>query len=219
MEMDISLADKSFAKKGLKWHCDWIAKAAEAGAKAYTGALYGHPGRIRKAAPCKAEFKRVCENLYKMASFASQQNVKIVLEPMSHFRTHIANTAEQLLNLIQGTKHENLFVLLDTYHMATEIRDFAKAIYLLKDKLYCIHACENDRGVPGGGIIPWNNIFAALKEINFDGYMVLESYNSSIRNGEFAFERGMFHNVCPNGDAFVRQGIDFLQSKLNNSNI
>jgi len=214
MEVDISLPDTSMASKALDWHCKWIAAGAEAGAKAYTGALYGHPGRIIKASPDKDEYKRICENLNKMAAFAAQHNVKIVLEPMSHFRTHIANTAGQLLQLIEGTNHENLFVLMDTYHMATEVRDYAAAIHLLKDKLYCIHACENDRGVPGGGIIPWNSIGTALNEIGFDGYMVLESYNSTIRNGEFAYERGMFHNVCPDGDEFVRKGVGFLKSIL-----
>lgn len=214
MEMDISLPDKTLAKKGLDWHCKWIAKGAAAGAKAYTGALYGHAGRIVKTAPDNDEFKRICENLNKMSEFAAQHDVKIVLEPMSHFRTHIANTPEQLLKLIQETNHDNLYVLMDTYHMVTEVRDFPAAIHMLKDKLYCIHACENDRGVPGGGIVPWNSIAKALKDINFDGYMVLEAYNSTIRNGDFAYERGMFHNVCPDGDEFVKKGVGFLKSTL-----
>ncbi|MEZ4560470.1 MAG: hypothetical protein R2854_29225 [Caldilineaceae bacterium] len=41
--------------------------------------------------------------------------------------------------------------------------------------------------------------------------MTMETYNSSI--GDFAFRRGMFHNVCPDGMAFVHQGMAFLQAK------
>ena len=52
-------------------------------------------------------------------------------------------------------------------------------------------------------------LFTTLHEIGFDGYVALEGYNSGI--GDFAFERGMFHNVCPDGPAFVRQGIGFLR--------
>ena len=33
------------------------------------------------------------------------------------------------------------------------------------DLLWGLHACENDRGVPGGGLVPWREIFAALKQI------------------------------------------------------
>ena len=38
---------------------------------------------------------------------------------------------------------------------------------------------------------------SVLDEIGFDGYIGLETYNSSL--GDFAFQRGMFHNVCPDG--------------------
>ncbi|MEZ4719664.1 MAG: hypothetical protein R2851_26800 [Caldilineaceae bacterium] len=59
--------------------------------------------------------------------------------------------------------------------------------------------------------MPWDDVFAALCDIGFDGYMTMETYNSSI--GDFAFRRGMFHNVCPDGMAFVHQGMAFLQAK------
>ena len=49
------------------------------------------------------------------------------------------------------------------------------------------------------------------RSLRFDGYVGLEGYNSSI--GDFAFERGMFHNVCPDGDDFVRRGIAFLREQ------
>jgi D-psicose/D-tagatose/L-ribulose 3-epimerase len=75
-----------------------------------------------------------------------------------------------------------------------------------------IHACESDRGVPGGGLVSWDAVFAALRKADFDGYMILESYNSSI--GDFAFLRGMFHNVCPDGEAFIRDGLAFVNAGL-----
>jgi len=50
-----------------------------------------------------------------------------------------------------------------------------------------------------------------LAEIGFDGYVGLETYNSSM--DDFAFERGMFHNVCPDGRTFLREGVAFLRSR------
>ncbi len=214
MEADISLADKNMARGGVEWHKRWMEKGAEAGALAYTGAIYGHPGNVVKSAPDPDEYKRICEHLHALAEFGRQHGIKLVLEPMSHFRTHLANTGKQLISLIEGADHGNLYCLLDTYHMVTEVRDFGREILLMKDKLYSVHACENDRGVPGGGIIPWDEIGNALSSSGFDKFIILESYNSSVREGNFAFERGMFHNVCPDGDDFVRKGIHFLKSKL-----
>ena len=48
--------------------------------------------------------------------------------------------------------------------------------------------------------------------MNFDGYMIFESYNSSIGNppGSFAYRRGMLHDVCADASDFVRTGLAFL---------
>ena len=131
---------------------------------------------------------------------------------MSHFRTHIANTPGQILRLIALADHPNLAVLLDTYHMITEVRDYAAAIRTVGSKLWGLHVCENDRGVPGGGLVPWDQVAAALREIAFDGYVMLEAYNSSL--DDFAYRRGMFHDVCPDGVAFARTGLGFLKDRL-----
>jgi D-psicose/D-tagatose/L-ribulose 3-epimerase len=106
--------------------------------------------------------------------------------------------------------------LLDTYHLVTEVRDYAEQVRMTRGKLWGIHACESDRGVPGGGLVPWRDVFTSLQEIGFDGCMVFESYNSSIGVpvGDFAFRRGMIRNVCPDGRAFVKTGLAFLKAGM-----
>lgn len=209
MSCDLSSDDHSERRSGLDWHKKQIDLAVELGAVAYSGALYGHTGVVKMRRPPAEEFPRTAEGLHELAEYAESKDITIVLEPMSRFRTHIANTPHQLLQLIDLADHSNLRVLLDTYHMLTEVRDYPAAIKLTSDHLWGIHACENDRGVPGGGIVPWEGIFQATREIGFDGYIIMETYNSSL--GDFAFERGMFHDVCPDGDAFVRRGLAFLK--------
>ena len=118
------------------------------------------------------------------------------------------NTPKQMMAPIDLADHENLSVLFDSYHVVTEIRDYGEAIRTVAPRLWCVHACENDRGAPGGGIIPWDEIFQALAATGFDGFLTLETYNSGI--GDFAYRRGMFHNVCPDGPAFVQQSLEFL---------
>lgn len=212
LECDVSSDDPTERRKGLAWHQRRINVTAELGAMAYTGALYGHPGVVKRRVPPPEEAPRTAEALHQIAEYAAQQGVRIGLEPMSHFRTHVANTPEQVMHLIALADHDNLRVLLDTYHLVTEIRDYARAIRTVRDRLLGVHACENDRGVPGGGLVPWPQVFAALKEIAFDGYLMLETYNSSL--GDFAFRRGLFHNVCPDAEAFVREGLGFVRQHL-----
>ena len=197
---------------GLAWHQRQVDLAAELGAMAYGGALYGHPGVVKRRIAPPDEYERIAAGLHRLAEYGRQRGVLIVVEPMSHFRTHIANTPQQIMRLAAMADHPNLRVALDTYHLITEVRDYRQAIVATAGRLWGLHACENDRGAPGGGLVPWNQVFAGLVDIDFSGYILLESYNSA--QGDFAQRRGMFHDVCPDPVAFVRQGFAFIHSQL-----
>jgi D-psicose/D-tagatose/L-ribulose 3-epimerase len=212
MECDLSSADPAGRAAGLAWHKKQLDLAGELGATAYSGALYGHTGVVCRRPPLTEEYERIAEGLQQLAEYGRARGTAVVLEPMSHFRTHLVNTPEQLLRLIAMADHPNLMALLDTYHMMVEVRDYAQAVRTAGARLWGIHACENDRGVPGGGLVPWDALLGALKERDFNGYMIMEAYNSSIPG--FAWQRTMFHNVCPDARAFVRQGLEFLKQGL-----
>ncbi|MCW8129433.1 MAG: sugar phosphate isomerase/epimerase [Planctomycetota bacterium] len=209
---DASSDNPEMRARGIAWHKRWIDACAETGAVAYTGNMYGRTGDVKKRRPPPDEFRRVVDALRELSEHAQRRGVVLAFEPMSHFRTHLINTPEQAARVLEAVAHPNCRVVLDTYHLATEIRDYGAGIRLLKDKLWCLHACENDRGCPGGGLVPWPEIFAALRATGFDGLLMLETYNSSI--GDFAYERAMFHNVCPDGEAYARRGFAFLKSGL-----
>lgn len=207
---DLAADDPAHRAAGLDWHRREVDRAARLGAVAYTGALYGHPGVVQRRRPPADEWPRMCEGLHHLAEHAAGAGVTLVLEPMSHFRTHLVNTAAQAMALLAAADHTNLQILLDTYHMITEEADYHLAIKTAQNRLWGLHACENNRGLPGRGLVPWGQVFTALGEIGFDGFVIMEAYNSSI--GDFAYERGMFHDVCPDGEAFVREGLAFLKS-------
>ncbi|NQU22806.1 MAG: sugar phosphate isomerase/epimerase [Candidatus Nealsonbacteria bacterium] len=212
MECDLSSENPSQRVAALAWHQRQVELACQLGAVAYTGCLYGHPGIVKQHPPSPQQQRHIAQGLYRLADFAKDSSVAIVLEPMSHFRTHVVNTPQQAMGLVSMVDHPNLSILLDTYHIITEVRDYAEAISAIGDKLWGVHACENDRGVPGGGLVPWESVFRALREIGFDGYMLMESYNSSI--GDFAYQHRMFHDVCSDGPDFVRRGLAFLKAGL-----
>ena len=215
-EHDLASASPTQRAQAIEWHKRQINLGTELGATAYTGALYGHPGVLSYHPTSQAEQQCIAEGLWQLAEYGQPNGVQIVIEPMSHFRTHVANNAAQAMQLLRLANHPNLSMLLDTYHLATETRDYAAEIRQAKGHLWGLHACESDRGVPGGGLVPWQQVFGALREIAFDGHMIFESYNSSIGDppGSFAHQRGMLHNVCPDAGAFVQTGLAFIQTSL-----
>ena len=209
--LDVKFSSVQTRRAALEFHRGIINQAAELGAVAYAGALYGRPGKVLRRRPPAEEFPRTAEGLHTLAAYAQSAGVKLVIEPMSRFRSHVINTPAQALRMLELADQPNLHLLLDTYHLVTEVRDYAAAIKSVGDRLWGLHACENDRGVPGGGLLPWPEIFAALKTTKAE-YVGFEGYNTGI--GDFGWRRGMFQNVCPDGDAFVREAVAFTRRQL-----
>jgi D-psicose/D-tagatose/L-ribulose 3-epimerase len=210
-DCDLSSDDPADRARGLDWHKRQVDLAADIGARAYAGCLYGHPGVVKRRRPPADELQRAADGLRALAEHAAPRRVSLVLEPMSRFRTHLINTPEQLVRLIDLAGRPDILATFDTYHAVTEVRDYAAGLRALGPRLALVHACENDRGVPGGGLVPWETVFKTLAGIGFDGMIGLETYNT--RLGDFAYERGIFQDLCPNGRAFVERGLAFLKTQ------
>jgi D-psicose/D-tagatose/L-ribulose 3-epimerase len=212
---DLSSEEPETRERGLCWHKSIIDRAAELGAVAYCGAIYGRPGRVLRREPPRDELSRTAEGLRDLAVHAEGRGVRLVLEPMSRFRTHLINTAGQARSLLDLIGHPNVSVNLDTFHMVTEERDYGSAIRSLTGQLWGIHACESDRGVPGGGLVPWGDVLEALLVCPGELRIMFEAYNTG--PGGFGFSRGIFKDLCPDPEAFVRSGKAFLEGLIEES--
>lgn len=116
----------------------------------------------------------------KVADYAKEKGVNIGIEPINRYESYVCNTAVNVLDLIKKTDKNNLFLHLDTFHMNIEENNFYDPIILADKKLKHIHITESHRGMLGEGTVSWNELFKALKEINFEGNLVLENFSSSI---------------------------------------
>jgi D-psicose/D-tagatose/L-ribulose 3-epimerase len=191
--------------------------AAGAGATTLAGPIYSPVGKTWAMEPGErvAVVSRLVENLKPLADYAGKRQVVLALEPLNRFETSFMNTAAQVMEVVDRVGSPALGVLLDTFHMNIEERDPAEAIRACGTHLAHFHACGCDRGAPGGDQIPWPNIAAALREVRYEGAIVIESF--TIENQAIARAAAIWRKLAPTQDAIATDGLRFLQGLLVNA--
>ena len=144
------------------------------------GVLHGGIGVFSGNPLSETEKNTIVEVWSSVADYAKEKDVNIAVEPINRYESYVCNTAENVLELIEKTGKDNLFLHLDTFHMNIEENNFRDPILLANQKLKHIHVTESHRGMLGEGTVNWNQFFHALREINFEGNLVLENFSSSI---------------------------------------
>lgn len=194
----------------------WLINAAHLlGSKVVIGPMYSSVGKAHIEDPVerKKEWERAVVGIREMADYAATKNIKLALEPLNRFETDMINTAAQGLAFISEVGRDNVGLHLDTFHMHLEEKSSGDAIRLAGEKVFHIHACENDRGVPGTGQVHWNEVAQAIKDIEYDGTIVIESFSQEVK--EIASAVCIWREIAPSQDAIAEDGLQFLQELLN----
>lgn len=137
--------------------------------------------------------------------------VTICVEALNRFETHFLNTAEDAVLYCKDVGTGNVKVHLDTFHMNIEETDFVTATKTCgSEYLGYVHTCENNRGIPGTGHVPWADFFRALKEIGYDGPLVIESFDPSFE--EFNAGCAIWRHFAETGEALAVEGVRNLRA-------
>jgi len=136
------------------------------------------------------------------------------LEVLNRFEHFLINTCEDALRYVEEVGSPNLKILLDTYHMNIEEDSLGDAIVKAGDKLGLFHIGENNRRPPGNGHIPWDEVVAALKKIDYQGDTVMEPVvlAGGVTGGAMAIWRDLEDEK--NLDKAARKGLEFYKKKL-----
>jgi D-psicose/D-tagatose/L-ribulose 3-epimerase len=188
--------------------------AAAVGATTFAGPVYSPVGKtwVMNQSERESAVNRLVENLRPIAEHAEERGVTIAIEPLNRFETSFMNTAEQVMEVVDRIGFASVGVLLDTFHMNIEERDPARAIRTCGGHLAHVHACGCDRGAPGGDQIPWPRIAAALREVGYEGPIVIESF--TIENQAIARAAAIWRALAPSQDAIATDGLSFLRDLL-----
>ena len=150
--------------------------AHELGSNTLTGVTYSTLGYTTGTSPTEAEYAAIEQALRPVARRAGELGMTLGLEPCNRYETHLLNTAEQTVALIERIGEPALMIHLDTYHMNIEEKGFASGVEKAGKYLKYIHLSESDRGVPGTGTVDFPATIRALAATGFQGDLVGEAF-------------------------------------------
>jgi sugar phosphate isomerase/epimerase len=114
------------------------------------------------------------EGLGELAEHAQAEGVYVYLEPLNRYEDHMLNRLEQAVELAAAVGSDHVKVMGDLFHMGIEEDDSAAAIRSAGAALRHVHLADSQRAHPGSGQLDYAPIVAALRDIDFDGYLAME---------------------------------------------
>lgn len=211
LKRNLSSADETIRSNAETYLYQCIDIAAALNAGIVCGPMYSAVGkpRLPTAAERQAEWQRAVTGLQTLAAYAGQKGVRLAFEPLNRFETDMVNIVEQGLSLIEAIDTPHVGLHLDTFHMHLEEKDIATAVRRAGKHVFHVHACENDRGIPGTGQVDWRGMAQALQEIDYQGALVIESFTPQVKS--IARAVCIWREIAPDQDSIASQGLAFLK--------
>lgn len=115
--------------------------------------------------------------LRELSDFAYALGVELYVEPVNRYETHFLNRLEQAAHVTRKINHSSVKIVADVFHMALEEQDMTTAFQAHASDIGHVHLADNNRGLPGQGMLDFAAIGAALKQIGYTGWAAYECGN------------------------------------------
>jgi D-psicose/D-tagatose/L-ribulose 3-epimerase len=147
-----------------------------------------------------------------LGGYAADHGVVLGVETLNRFETSFLNTTAQALELLDRVDHPAVGVALDLFHLGIEEKHVGDALRAAGRRLVHLQVAENDRGTPGTGSLPWDDVAKALREIDYRGRVVIETFSDRVE--AIARAAAIWRPLAPDSDSLAREGLAFLRPLL-----
>ena len=185
---------------------------ADFGATLLSGPVYAPVGYLPGRRRTLDEWNWAVECFQGLVPVLERNAVTLAIEPLNRFETFFLNTVSDAADLCDAVGHPRIGVLLDTFHANIEEKSIPEACRLLGHRLRHVHACENDRGIPGSGHVDFAGMVDVLNETGYGGYLTIESFG--FNQPEISAAAAIWRDLAPSPDAIAQEGAAFLRTLL-----
>jgi len=195
---------------------DWLKTVVDInhvlGAETVCGPYHSALGVFSGTGPTADEKKRSADVLRQAAEHAKQAKLMLAIEYLNRFECYVLNTAAGARELVQMVNHPNFRCMYDSFHAHIEEKDPAAAIRTVAPVLAHVHISENDRGTPGTGQVNWDATFNTLKQVGYDGWMVIEAFGRALP--DLAAATRIWRDLFPSAEEVYTKGLAFMKQRV-----
>jgi D-psicose/D-tagatose/L-ribulose 3-epimerase len=213
-DRDLIHPDPAIRENGAEYIRQAVDVSQTVGSPNLVGPIYSAVGRTWQATAEERahDLDVLVRTLKQLAAYAADHGVKFGIEPLNRFETSFVNLSAQAVEIVDRVDNPACGIMLDTFHMNIEEKSLGDAIRAAGPRLIHLHSCENDRGAPGSGNVAWDEVAQALKDINYDGPVVIESFTADVKS--IAKAAAIWRPLANSQDELASDGLAFLKAKL-----
>lgn len=211
LDRDFIHPDPVIQQNAVDYTRECIDACAQLGATTLGGPFYSGVGRTWQQTPEEREkdMEILVGYLRSAAEYAAAHGVTICIEALNRFETSFINLTDQVIEVVERVDHPACQAMIDTFHLNIEEPRIGDAVRKLGKRLRHVHSNENDRGTPGTGHFPWQELAQALKDIRYDGALVIESFTPDVKS--IARAAAIWRPLAPSPDFLAQEGCKFLK--------
>jgi D-psicose/D-tagatose/L-ribulose 3-epimerase len=161
--------------------------------------------------PTDDEKKRGADVLRQAAEHAQENTLTLCIEYLNRFECYFLTTAADAKKLVAAVNHPSFRTMYDSFHAHIEEKDQAATIRTLADVMQHVHISENDRGTPGTGQVYWDKVFSTLRQVKYDGWLVIEAFGRALP--DLAAATRVWRDLFPSAEEVFTHGIRFIKEK------
>ncbi len=150
------------------------------GANLLNGPYHSALGQFTGQAATEQEWRWAVDNLRELADYADSFGITLGLEYLNRFESYLVSSSDELLKLVEDIDHPACKIMFDTFHANIEEKNLGDAIRKLSKHLVHVQVSENDRSTVGTGNVNWEDVFKALKDIKYDGWLSVEAFSQKL---------------------------------------
>jgi sugar phosphate isomerase/epimerase len=117
----------------------------------------------------------LADALEELGEYAASYKVPLVFEPLNRYETNLVNTLADGAALLGSLSTRNVVLLADLFHMNIEEKDIAGALAAAGRRVGHVHFVDSNRRPAGSGHIDFAPVAAALRAIDYDGFVSAEA--------------------------------------------